>query len=1210
MSYRTQQEASGILRSRHYVLNPVTGNLERSTLLEKQLTQLVEFNVPGGSEASFETIPMTGQLAGEYAVQIEPGDQYSLPMPAVWNPNSFAMAAWLRPFFSSAEATIGSRVIASAYKDAVNHVVLYRDSFNQLIAYAMVAGTQYAVAVVQLPTFAADAPVFVGMRLIGNQLTVFADTDLDGTLNSTSVVGIPAFASAAGWSFLVGYHIGAPIGFNGGINAIVMDAGDGSQLTSRFNAGAGAHISTWLDEARTHLVLYVGGDTTTPRAYKYSAFDEYMTAAAEIGGYRTAGAPSYIDFGSLPLDGAAQFALCQEIEIGPGTLMSLFERGNLGTDGQIAILINMTDGSLLWHVPTAMADTGTYGVSAAGTFVATARYRVWFFYDGTQAAANRIKAWKATYDPTTRKFGAATPIPITIAGVVPVVLHGTTATNTRVGLLNGGTYQLNGIIYDQRAVVNFGSGFFDPATTYFDTPNEADWTLWSYWWPFDGDATYVLGGISGTVTGCVQTADGRHEIGRFETYERNGQFLLGGGANINLGDFTAMNGAAGFSAFGVFTPRDVVNGGQAIYSRFDNGGAKRQLAICVNATGIRVFLNALTIFGDTPAGILQAGVKYAIWVLYNGGTASLRIATAAFNPATGRYAAFTEHVVTMTGAVPAALNTFTGVNALFGTAVSGLNPFRGELDEWRFHATGTHLPATMNASTIYDPDAYLATIWTNVWHFVNNANAAVGAVNGTLSGTFSWYDGRRPIDLIWDSVVPDELDRATDSAKGTYSLRIKNQAAKAVVNTTNRLAWEAATIKRGTAGRAQVFFDGIGIEEAGAAFVRRASSAPDAGAAAFLTLRNVNAVDDAYFDDVEAAELPVVAPSLAAKGASFPALNGNGTPLGATKASITTAAAAGIPVPYVITGVSNILKLLTGPAGTLVRRYRFGAPWTLGGLSATAEYTFRARVFIKGAAAITPSHVMVRMVDSVGNTVGSALTLRGVWQDLRVTRTIAGGSTAAYVELQIEDGVAFGTADDEVYVALPTLVAGKNIPSYIVNTGEGTVTQPQDSLYMDTDVVALDAPFTIYTRHVEHGTVFFPSATLWHADGSSTAIAVFGTGAFYRAAFANGTPSGVTSDMAAVPALGDLVELRLVINASGVPQLYQSINGGPEEVGSTPAAPTGGLFTGGVPYRVWFNSGTSGANPGMVALQNFHMRQGVKTLAQMRAYSHAIALTP
>ena len=334
-------------------------------------------------------------------------------------------------------------------------------------------------------------------------------------------------------------------------------------------------------------------------------------------------------------------------------------------------------------------------------------------------------------------------------------------------------------------------------------------------------------------------------------------------------------------------------------------------------------------------------------------------------------------------------------------------------------------------------------------------------------------------------------------------------------------------------------------------------------------------------------------------GANLPTLNSSGGVVGVATATAESAAAEGITVPF-DAGISSgqgdkVLKLLTGASGTQTRRYRFGATSSLNGLTAGTWYSQVVLVFLKTTSAITPANVKVRFVDDIGTTNGDVMTVKGRWERITVRRKVDVGAAEAYIEIRCEDGDNFAGTNDELYVAIPTLVAGQSIPYPIANDTASTVVKAAEMLYLD--YLVPPKGLVVYLKFRERGGAFTAADSGLLTLGSAARYGVRHTGASangYRAELAASTGAELTA-----PGLDSLVEILLEVDqTAGTLTLSQSVDSGAVTAAAAFAITALTAFD---VLRLYVNS-LGAASYGMTSMDDLKIALGTgHTMAEMRA---------
>lgn len=1234
MALNAHASGVGVLRDRHFDLNPVTAEYERTTLLEGQLTQLCEFNVPGGSEASFETVPLSiykpalimATGVSEYAVRIETGDHYNVAMPANWDPNNWSIGAWFVPDFDSTDGQ--NHYLLWIDGGANNDIVLRTTTGGNLLIRCTVGGVNYDAQLSK--TFSAGQAIFIGATKSGASLTLYADTNSDGTMETANNAAAGIFGALT-WTAAIGSVLNGSSSFlQGAVSLLIANTSASAAVTDRFASGAGQSISTWLATYGQNVVLHVGGDATTARLATYQGGTDATGESAAQGRYDFVKASSqYIDFGNrTEFDAATMFWALVEVEIDllDASVRHIVTRWSTAaaSDQQWRLGFSTTD-----KLFAAVSDGVTIlQGSSSSVWAAGERRLVLLRVDLTQATdAARLKIDTALYNATTKKYAAWLSDTLVHTGTAPAAL--VTAAGTpalRLGVSSNGASYLDGKIDLFRWAV--GSTLTDAQRDAIIV-NEANPALAQHSYNFDGDANDEIGTINGTVTGATQVTDNRHDVGGFGRFTKAGQYYTDGvNDSIAHGSYTPLNGAAKAKFVHIVTPGPVP-AGNAILAERGRAGTDGQIRFLRSSTD-QLIVYVPTSASDTATwgvwnNFFAEGVPTWYEVEFDGtsggGNAGrLVVKKSTFDKTTGLWSALASVTATsFGGTIPAALlSPVTNTTLYVARNNSGTTFCQGLHDRFAAHAGS--LPASFSP---YASGAASYDIWADYNGNANNAGLGGATYNGTVTGAIQWYDGRQPSG--WTAPVVTgaaEIDRATGEAtKGTWGLRIKNldgTTSGAIQATTSPTAAIGdltliAAQARQTTGTGVLRLLGTAFATITQSFSNGAmalqsfaSRATAAGTVLWRIYPQQTVGNQIYLDEVVAIKFAPLTPSTATKGTALPALAGAGNALGVAIATITDPATLGLPDAFdasLSAYGQKVVKLDTGITGTQTRRYRWGGNWGLNGLTAGQYASMSVLVCLASGSAVTPANVKLRCVDSVGNTVGTAMTAKNEWQILRVQRQINAAATYAYFELQIEDGNNFATANDFVAIALPTIVAANVIPSFIVNDAEGTVTMSADNFYWDFTSIPTIAPFTGYLRVIERGTVKTSTARLIHVGSDTQATApkleIYESGGFYRLTHDNGV-SQVHSTLAAAPALGDLVELRAVVYSDGSVELFQSINNAAETTGSRSAALT--LQSAWAAERMYFNSGGS-TLPGYTSMLNNHWRQGVVDLATMRSYA-------
>jgi hypothetical protein len=175
--------------------------------------------------------------------------------------------------------------------------------------------------------------------------------------------------------------------------------------------------------------------------------------------------------------------------------------------------------------------------------------------------------------------------------------------------------------------------------------------------------------------------------------------------------------------------------------------------------------------------------------------------------------------------------------------------------------------------------------------------------------------------------------------------------------------------------------------------------------------------------------------------------------------------------------------------------------------------------------------------------------------------------------------------------------SGSFASSYIATAG-ATASRAADSLSVP--FTHAPQPMTVYARVVEGGTTQTDaSPRLWQIGGGSRRFRIEAGSSVYLVAVNNGASLSVVQ-AASSPSLGDAVELRAVLQMSGVVTLGQSINGGAEAVVSS-AANASAVPSTWDASALYINSESAASRHGFNAFRNLIIVRGEKGLAYFRA---------
>lgn len=1068
-------------------------------ITERGETQLCEFSVPGGTPSDWELQELDGvtNLAGEYGVQIDVGDSRSYVLPANWDPDDFEVGVWLIPAWDSVTASI--HYLANIRLDGDNEIQIRKPANSHRLRVSGVAGG-VAFDNAQLdfsPGFDAGDVVFCGVRVNAGTLTIYIDTDGNNVLE-TDAVAVDSF-DAGSYTLQLGHDEGTKQ-LEGAINLLITNDGSTDDaIQDRFNAGEGMALKgdyRWLARHGEDLVLHVGGngDGSLVQADSRQGATDLLEHPDEgEGAYSFDDVGEDIDFGAFTeSDGAVELAAWGKILIDEaGIVHTVFSHWDTGTEGKKNWRINVAASDALKF---AIATDGVGGNEAyyKGTLVVGTEYAFFVRFKGDEAVdADKVQMGLAAYDAN-RQLGAWSVGTMGDAST-PATLRTPTAVNLTMGRTADGSdsQRLRGEIDDLRLIAGASGTVPSIAQLQAEIINEPNPALWAHWWPMDDDAQDQLGSLHGSVTGAVQVADGRHHYGRFERWVKQGQLYFDGASFVDFGAFTETDGQSELTVWGVFTPG--APGNTTLLAHWDGAdSAGKSWRFRINGTPALTLLIATDGVGGSRDHIhsatLSLGTSYRYFVRFKGDEVAdsdkVQIGISARDPATGLWGAWTTEQVG-SASTPATIRTPASTTLRAGANSTGGALFMGLMDELRLNVDTALSIATLEAGNIYsrtDAD------WDHAWDFDGDGDDQIGALDGGVTGAIQWYDGRQPEG--WGFSSSPEIDRATganQASEATYGTRLTGQNSSLRLTSTSLAAGRWIAFIGDARETAVTSWARLQMRAGGALDGLQSAAIPTQGtmAAVGIVSRADNngtvglwavtsdASDEAYFDNLRAYEFATVSPSVETKGSAFPLLNGFGGPSGVADAALEASPAAVVPMAYDAAIGTNVTRLDTGPAGTHARSYRFGLPGQLNGLTPGEWVSMAVGIYIPSSEAITPASVTVAVVDSAGETVGTAAATLGGWNELYVSHQVDAGASEAYLELRVHDGEALGTVDESLFFRTPTIVARKCRPRPFANAAEGTVSMSAEIILREwlPGPTALAAGFTVYGKVLERGVI-------------------------------------------------------------------------------------------------------------------------------------------
>lgn len=200
-------------------------------------------------------------LAGEYGVRVGVGDNLQATPPANWDPDDWCIAGWVLPDFASGDGL--THFVGAISGDADNYLQIRKTDSGNVLCRVRVGAVNHD-ATLTLP-IVAGAPFFVGARLNGGTLTLYADTNGDGTLETNAVGSVPGFG-ALSWAANIGASQDSDRHLEGALSLLVTtDGSSADPITDRFNGGDGLALEEWAQLHSDKLVLLVDGAAGAPR---------------------------------------------------------------------------------------------------------------------------------------------------------------------------------------------------------------------------------------------------------------------------------------------------------------------------------------------------------------------------------------------------------------------------------------------------------------------------------------------------------------------------------------------------------------------------------------------------------------------------------------------------------------------------------------------------------------------------------------------------------------------------------------------------------------------------------------------------------------------------------------------------------------------------------------------------------------------------------
>ncbi len=1055
----SRQCASGVSRISRLDLDG-DGIPESAVLLtSKEAANLVQFNVPGGSETSFElqSLSAVTNLASEHGVRIEEGDTLIAPFGSNWTNDSWFFVATVVVDFDSDDGV--ERTLFQSKPDADNQI-LGRKGADGITDVLVEHGGTIETVALDLE-FSAGDTIWIAGRLDAGTLYGYGAVPGDVALTSgTDGAGAISFTNTLA-TVRVG-HTASGDHLAGAINLIFGNDGSSADpITDRFNSGDGLALAGdggWLSKWRGNLVLHVGGNSDGS-ALQIDTFDGATDFLAQTA------------TGALDCDGVG-YVTCAAAAVSGSDELVVWGRVKAGELAGETMLIGQWDGGddRQWRV--ALRDSGALRLylfdgsdaraSTVSVTLVEGQEADWYFrFKGDEASnGDKVQSGVAIVDASTQQRGAWTAellgdsnTPSTIhspSGGDVALTHAATAVGTSIH---------DAPIDDHRLGYGAAGSQGSAAQLQAEVVNEASPHLFKHWWNFDGDLTDQIGSLNGTHSGTpTYVDDGRHNIGGFHRFTPTGRVYTNG-VKITHGNYAALDGATDAVVEVVLEPVDVAGGNTVVWER-GRAGSDGQLTLQSRTNGdLRVFVPASA--SDTSnyldvSGVFVNNRPVHVRAVYQGGEAAsdrLAVEISTFDKVDGIWSAFAEPSQVIFGTIPTSLLTpSAGTTVTVGGATAGGTVYDAYFDRVAF--TAGSIPAQ---STIYEDNSANFAVWADYDGDLTNAGTTGASNDGAASGAIQVADGRKPEG--WTVGAGAEIDRATDDATvGTWAARIKNIASSGQVIPI-QFTTASATVGRWgvvagdgreTEPTAQLNMTGglpvANLPQSGTMTAVGSAAQFTSGGARTVRMLLTAPNDEAYIDNIRAYELATIAASTATKGTAFPSIGGYIGPWGIADAEVVVASAEDIPNPQDDALGTKIVKLTSGPAGSGTRRFLFGNPGDLNGQTVDTVGGMIVKVFIPKTSEIAVDEVDLVARDDVGTTTGDSPVAKGRWCPLWVGRLWDAGATEALFELRFADDVDIAEADEVMYMALPSALAGSVPVAPIPQDDESQVTEVAETI--------------------------------------------------------------------------------------------------------------------------------------------------------------------
>jgi len=1166
------------------------GVYEQAVLpIHPQSINVVEFNVPGGTPADFELLPVTvTNQTDEFYVMVDAGDSLQLPEQTNWDRTKWLAPLWTKPPFSSDDGALHTFFEIQA--DANNFIRVSKTAAGLVELRTKAGGTEKSTTLTPDTPWSAGDEIFIGLLFDGTDATLYFDTDGDTALDSAQILAVGVFAPGT-YVTRFGMDFAGANPAESGLNLALLNiASSAAPLTSRWGAGVGLDIKDWFAEVHPdsglplsdHLVYY------TPKSddgeeVKNLNFDgeTYLVHPGTAGAYAwIADAPSLDVVGDLELQWFGSLD-----DWTPAAAEILISKS--GAAGQQSFKLDvLLSGALrlIWSEDGTAIKIETSSAATGVSDGVDQWIKVTLEVDNGAADAE-VKFYLGGSGPTPSwgQLGATQLVGATTS------IFASTA-NVHLGINQGAFSPLAG--KTRRAMILDGIGGTvvldaDFLHRYPGIGSFIDGSAYAHAVTIAGDAALRSAGNQPTPDVFVR-ADTARQVSIFGDVDqvesgvlRNAHYEGADRLSLLEAAYTNLMTEKDLDSWTkVLTPvLTAITGpdgvaGSAFTVEDDDGGNKEYIFESITLTGDGLKTYPIAVRENTMPG---AGTqRVALIESVTGALLDFDITS---------WVAGEPQVTEVVGTL---LDKYQ-IGTSGWWVLVGQTTFATAVNAHQLYIFPTDTAAQTGSIDVFFPAAYDAAFPPRSLldaSEVTTADQYKKAITGWTPGQGYTLYGKIKNFMLANTGGTYTVCNLGNAAAGGDSVRIIAVPGSDIWQATFRLAANAnvgganaPTIGDDFEFRISVPPTGgctLGVSKNGGAEDTTVSGDPGAWGPAFNSLFFYLSMDggpgnqgnaghyewkafagaakslaDCRADDADLFhyrpgqfdELAEPAFSTATKGTALPMIDGLGGAWGVADASSVSASGEGIPLPFDTDFGTTIVKLESGPAGSGTRRYLIGLPGTMNGFSAEALAGMVVGVYIPSSSEIDPTDVGTHAVDNVGSDAGDVAGLNDTWEWLWVARTWDAGATEAYFELRFADGVSLSGSDEVIYMAVPTAVAGGVPLVPVPQITEGTTTIEEEDFYAAFEVPPGAMGIYVKARFWAPGTPIFIGQSGGGGAGlrlqyisDGTCSVKFDNGPTTRSASASGPVSP-----------GDIVQLFGTMTDDGEVRITMKIGDAAEE---------------------------------------------------------------